>query len=420
LKTKANKTATTRIKVMPKMIDVNYNGMEDLPWYYGNTAQLTATLHSSLEETHKASDIRFKSSNTSVATVTDDGTVTCKGTGNVTITAYLPGTNYSGSFTFYSRGVVSVAKNYFEKCQAGKTYQLDARILPSSENDEIVYYSNNEKVATVDHKGLVTFKTGGSVMISVFTVSDPYNFKTVWLTSNTFTKPSGTNEQLLTQMKATANKAKQFTDMPSAMIHERHLFDNLAASNNTGATANGSTLDSLIPIIESAFPTSTTYLAPNRSTKDDFINNIPVKGKSYVIDSSLSASDVKSIRTTDNGDYYYEFTMVLEKETHKSLPRSTDGTRHGKVFDILTQALLDKLTSNTGLKAEYKDVTINYHDCSVTMKVNKVTGNIESMTYNMITDVAANGIKISAIPFTFNASTTYTNIITIDFSGYAQ
>ena len=411
----SNKTATTKVKVLPKMLTVQYNGMEEMPWYYGNSAQLYTAVDSSIESDYTDADIRYKSSDTSVATVTSSGLVTCTGSGEVTITAYTSDNKYSGTFSFYSRGIVSLKKTYFGSCKVGQTYQIDAKILPSGSTDSIMYYTLNSSVATVDAGGLVSFKAPGHAMIAVINSSDPNNYKQVWFSSDSFASPSGSNAQLLSQMKTAANSAKTFSELPNVTIKEKHIFENLTASTQDGKTADISSLEATIANV---FPATTTYLSAGRSTKDDFINSIPVKGQSYVIASTLAESDLKSIKVTDNGEYYYEISMTLKDETHTSLPTNPASTRHGKVFEIITQSLYNELTEKTGLKPTYNSLALKYHDCSLTLKINKITGNIENATYNMTTDVSAKNVKIAALISGLDASVTYNNIITVDFSGY--
>ena len=411
----SNKTATTQVTVKPRMMTVQYNGMEDNPWYYGNSAQLSVALNSAIDSDYSPSDIRYKSSNSAVATVSNVGVVTCKGAGEVTITAYTKDNKYSATYEIYVRGIVSLEKSYYEACKAGNTYQIKAKILPESSDDILMYYSLNSDVATVAAGGLVTFHKAGNALIAVTTSSDPYNYQQVWLTSSTHTAPSGSNAQLLAQMKTSANAAKNFKDLPTVMIKEKHVFENLKASTTTGASADISSLESTI---ESLFPPQTTFLSAGRSTKQDFIDNIPVRGQSYVIASTLSESDIKSIKVTDNGEYYYEMTMVLKDEAHTALPTNPANTRHGKVFQILTQSLYDELKAKSGLDPKFDSLSIKYHDCSLTLKINKITGNLENATYNMTTDVSVKSFRLSALIPPLNASATYNNIITVDFSGY--
>ena len=422
----SNKSATTKVKVLPKLIDVKYLGMEDLPWYYGNSAQLTATLHSTIQDKYKASDIRYKSSDTSIATVTNDGTVTCKGTGNVTITAYIPNTSYTGTFTFYSRGVVSIGKTYYDSCKTGKSYQLDARILPSAGNDEIVYYSNNEDIATVDGNGLVTFLKSGNVCISVFTDSDPFNYQQVWLTTGTFQTPSGTNAQLLSKMKTSANAVKSLSNLPSLTRYDKTEMSNFATTSKDLSASD------LQEIFNSELTPRTTYLQSVSSSDSDFsvmkgkfIESVPVKNQSYIIASDLSADDVKSINVKDNGDYFYEMELVLKDEQISTLPSSNNTTRHGKVFDILTSdyinTFINKINSSGALEIKYSSFSQRYYNSKLTLKINKVTGNLESANFDMTLDASVKSLQFKSITtYTMDVSFTCNNVVNIVFSSYAN
>jgi uncharacterized protein YjdB len=413
--TSNGKTATTQVTVKPRMMTISYNGMEDSPWYYGNSVPLSVAMHSDIDSKYADSDINYKSSNTSVATVTSGGVVNCVGAGEAIITATTKDGKYSTTYEIYIRGVVSLEKSYFEACQTGKTYQIKASILPSDSNDILMFYSLNEDVATVAAGGVVTFHKPGNALIAVTTSSDPYNYKQVWLTSGTYKAPSGSNAQLLSQMKTVANATKQFTDQPNVMIKEKHIFENLKASTTTGTSTDISSLESTI---ESIFKPTTTFLTAGTSTKDDFIKYIPVRNQSYVIAPSLSESDIQSIKVTDNGEYYYEISMTLKEETHNALPTNPANTRHGKVFEVLTQSLYDDLKAKTGLNPSFDSLTLRYHDCNLTLKVNKITGNLENATYNMITDASVKSLKFTTLIPALNASATYENVITVDFSGY--
>ena len=411
----SNKTATTQVTVKPKMMNILYNGMESNPWYYGNSAQLSVALNSSIDSDYSASDIRYKSNDTSVATVSSSGVVNCKGIGQAIITAYTSDNKYSATYEIYVRGVVSLEGSFFQNCIPGRTYQIKAKILPSDSDDVLMYYSLNTDIATVAPGGLVTYHKSGVALIAVTSSSDPYNYQQVWFTSGTYIAPSGSNALLLTHMKNSANAAKNFTKLPTVMIKEKHIFENLKASTTTGATADISSLESTI---ESVFPPTTTYLSSNGSTLKNFIDSIPVKGQSYVIAPTLTESDIKSITVTDNGEYYYEMTMVLKDETHTSLPTNPANTRHGKVFEVISQSLYDDLKEKTGLSPSFNSLELKYHDSSITLKINKITGNLENITYNMTTDVSVKSFKLSALIPALNASATYKNITTIDFSNY--
>ena len=422
----SNKTATTRVKVLAKMIDVQYKG-SDVPWYYGNSAKLTVTLDDSIASKYSASDIRFTSSDTSIATVSNDGTVTCKGMGDVTITAYTSDNRYSGKYELYSRSTVSVSKNFFSSCKVGEVYQINASVLPANSTDTISYNTSDSSVATVTNTGKVTIHSPGDVMIRITCSSDPYSYKPVWFTSDSYTAPSGSTAVLLNEMKAKANTLKTLRNLPSLTRYDETI------TSNFSTTSKDLSASDLQGIFSSELSPKYSYLAPVASTandysvlKDKFINNIPVKGQSYVISSALTDSDVSNIKVIDNGEYFYEMKLLLKEETMPSLPATASSTRHGKVFDVLTSdyinTYLSKINDTGKISIKYNSFSQRYYNSTLTLKVNKATGNIESAVFDMTVDVDVRNLemKYSLITSSMDVSFTCRNVVTLELGSYTN
>lgn len=417
-------TATTTIKIIPRMITVEYNGAEELPWYYGNSAKLTYKLHSIIADQYTSSNIRFKSSDTSIATVTSDGTVTCTGSGDVTITVYTLDGKYSGSYEIYSRSIVDIEDSFIDNCKSGKTYQLKASIKPSNSSDSLIYYSSDDSVATVNNSGLVTFKSNnGSAKIMVGLSSDNTSFKEVWFTSNSFKAPSGTDAQLLSHMITTANALKTNQNLPSLTRYEATTLSRFTT------TADKEIASSLQSMFNNDLKPKTTYLPAVVSSnsnfttlKKEFLDNVPVKGQSYVINSSLSTSDISKIEVIDNGEYYYEMKLTLKTESFSSLPSASSSNRHGKVFDILTKEHLDtvlnKLNGSGQASMTFNSFTQKYYDSTVTIGINKADNRIEFANYDMNIDIKVTNLtlKVSGMSTNMDVSFSCNNIVNIDFS----
>ena len=118
----------------------------------------------------------WKSSNKKVATVNSKGVVTAVATGTCTITAK----SNDGGYTVKCK--LTVVKKVYPKSvdlnvekttiEAGKTLQLKAGVHPSNASVKSVKWSSSDKeIATVNSKGLVTAKKGGTVTITCTTKS---------------------------------------------------------------------------------------------------------------------------------------------------------------------------------------------------------------------------------------------------------
>lgn len=135
----------------------------------GSTKKLTANID---PEDATFQTIEWKSSNTAVAIVSSDGTVTCKGEGKCTITATVDGKVGKCNVT-YSPNIVHVTSvtvtpsSYSVEGRVGNTKKLTAKVLPSNATDKTVTWkSSNTAVATVSSDGTVTCKGLGTATIT--------------------------------------------------------------------------------------------------------------------------------------------------------------------------------------------------------------------------------------------------------------
>lgn len=137
--------------------------------YVGSSATLTPTFKPTYATNQ---NVTWKSSNTSVATVTSAGKVTGKSAGKATITC----TTEDGGFTASCTVTVmikteGVTLNYTSaKLWKGNTLQLVPTITPAdATNKNVTWTSSNTKVANVSSTGLVTAVAGGKATITVKT-----------------------------------------------------------------------------------------------------------------------------------------------------------------------------------------------------------------------------------------------------------
>ena len=422
-----NKTATTKIKVLPRMIYLEYHGIESSPWCYGNSAKLSVAFNDEIENQYLLSDVIFKSDNTTVATVDNFGVVTCTGIGDVTISAYTSDNKYSCDYRIYVRKSIKVAKAFFGSCQVGKTYKISAEIIPSAGTDSLRYYSSDNSIATVDNAGVVTFKAPGSVMISVHNSTDPFNPKQVWFSSNSFTLPSGTNAELLNSMRTSANAVKSLKNLPAINRYDETITSDFSTSTNKLSPSDLQNIFNSELAPRNKYYSSIVYDDSNYTTlKTNFMNNVPVSGQIFVISPNLLESDIKSITVSNSTDnHYYEIQLTLKEEYMSTPPSDNTSTNHGKVFDILTDSyintFLDKINSSGSMSITYSSFTQNYHDSTLTLRINKATGNIERAVYDMNLDVNVSKLKMKysiLLQYTMDVAFKCNNIVIIDFNDY--
>ena len=112
-------------------------------------------------------NIKYTSSDATIATVDKDGTVTGKKTGTVLITAKTD-SGKSDYATVYIKKYVpisSITLNTRSYVKVGNTATLKRTISPSNTTESVSWKSENTDVATVNNSGVVTGKKAGIVNI---------------------------------------------------------------------------------------------------------------------------------------------------------------------------------------------------------------------------------------------------------------
>lgn len=169
---KTNGTLTiTPVSVPATSITLNASSQNLIT---GESFTLTATV-----EPAKTTDtVVWSSSNEAVATVSD-GTVTAAKAGTTEITATAGNVKATCTVTVsdpvYKVTDIKLTAAPSRRIAAGKKVKLKASIAPSNATDKsVTWTSNNKKVATVNAKGLVTFKknAGGKKVTITATAKD--------------------------------------------------------------------------------------------------------------------------------------------------------------------------------------------------------------------------------------------------------
>ena len=168
------KTATCDVTVVAKkypVTGVKLNSTQE-KLGVGETITLTATVTPS---TATDKTVSWSSSNTSVATVSQNGEVSAlkKGTATITVTTKDGGKTATCKITVedkvYPVESVTLDKSTYEMT-VGDNVALKATVNPSNATDKTVSWSsNNTSVATVSQNGVVTAKKKGTAKITVTT-----------------------------------------------------------------------------------------------------------------------------------------------------------------------------------------------------------------------------------------------------------
>lgn len=167
----SNLSATCKVTVTERKATSISLNKSSLSLYVFQTAQLTATVY----PTNAANrTVSWRSSNSSVATVDDNGLVSAVGSGDATITATTnDGTDLSASCSVAVSIIpaTSISLNQTDlTLDVNENYQLVATIKPTNATYKAVTWkSSNTSIATVSSSGLVTPKKPGTVKITATT-----------------------------------------------------------------------------------------------------------------------------------------------------------------------------------------------------------------------------------------------------------
>lgn len=159
-------TATCKVSVVTLAQEITFDCTE-LEIYNGESYTLQATV---LPEDTSNKSLSWASSNTAVATVDENGTITPVKAGTTTITATsMDGTGIKCSCQVtvlqHSESITLDAESAF--LHIGDKKQLTATILPAdASNQKVVWSSSDDTIASVDQEGLVTALKVGKVQIT--------------------------------------------------------------------------------------------------------------------------------------------------------------------------------------------------------------------------------------------------------------
>lgn len=167
------------------------------------------TLSFTVEPADFTDEVIWKSTDTNIVTVNENGEVTAQGVGNATVKLTVGDVSVSCKVTVNQPITDIYLDKYALSMDALETYQLKANIYPSNAtNKEVEWSSSDTSIATVDENGLVTALKKGTAVI-------------------TATAKDGSNERgsCNVTVKSTVHMADSVEDMESAHNYENNCSD---------------------------------------------------------------------------------------------------------------------------------------------------------------------------------------------------
>jgi uncharacterized protein YjdB len=184
VKTDNGKTATCKVTVSAKSV-TSVSVKSTLSMEVGDTYTLTPTVTPSDAET----SFTWSSDKSSVATVSQYGVVTAKGTGTANITVKTDnGKTATCKVTVSAKSVTSVSVKSTLSMEVGDTYTLTPTVTPSDAETSFTWSSDKSSVATVSQYGVVTAKGTGTANITVKTDNGKTATCKVTVTAQTVTE----------------------------------------------------------------------------------------------------------------------------------------------------------------------------------------------------------------------------------------
>lgn len=143
------------------------------------TAKLTATV---APDNASNKDVTWSSSDTTIATVTNTGSVKAVKNGSAVITAKTDNGLSAQCTVTVTTPISSFSVNpaKTKTMDIDGTFKITAKIYPTNCNDKtLLYSSSNEDVAVVDENGTVTAVSAGTAKITVTAKSNPSKTRTI-------------------------------------------------------------------------------------------------------------------------------------------------------------------------------------------------------------------------------------------------
>jgi len=368
----------------------------------GETGSLTATVAPS-NATDKT--LTWKSSNTSVATVSD-GTVTAKAVGTATITATSNNGKSATATVTVTKDDVAVTSVSVSPASlsltVGDTGELTATVSPSNATDKtLTWKSSNTSVATVSD-GTVTAKAAGTATITATSNNGKVGTATVKVTNpvstlkvSNFSTNKGTSAVAGTQVMLMASAeggsgSYQYAFKVQSENDQWFTIQNTSSKNTATWKPSSEGMKTLYVYVKDSTgkvvqKTLAFYVKPGSVTT-------PLSVSSFTTDKGTSAAKGSTVTLTakaagGNGSYQYAFKV-----------KSANGT-WGTIQDTSSKNTATWKASVAGQKTLYayvKDSTGKVVSKTLSFNVTDSTSNLAVASFTASTGTSAkSGTKVT-------------------------
>ncbi len=180
---------TLILYVVEPVTSISITGEESKVLPIGETYKITYEI---LPSNASNKNVKFTSSNSSIASVSENGTVTSKSTGTATITVTTVDGSKTASITIYAGPHVdSISINNTDSdLHVGDKVQIKVTISPSDASLQTFTYStSNSEIASITEAGVVTALKTGQVRITVTTLDEGKSASVTFNIKNVQDKP---------------------------------------------------------------------------------------------------------------------------------------------------------------------------------------------------------------------------------------
>lgn len=363
------KKASTKVKV--SKISLNKTAIS---LNVGTNYSLKASV-SPAKAANKA--ITWKSSNTGVATVNSNGTVTAKKAGTATITATAKDGSGKKSIckvTVKEPRITKLSISSKKSVNVNGTLQLTVSAQPSNLKKTFTWKSNNSKIATVSNKGLVKGISAGTVKITVTTNDKWKDSISVYITVNKTSTPNPAPQKKTSGIEAvcTLKEVGSVNDVNSSNLTVYEKFSDGTKTELRNYSVKGEYIASSnsykYTISKTGTNFSTVLIIPKQKVTKT-LEKITAECLLKEVDSinEVDSSNIKVIGYYSDGSTSelkaYNLSLLFDENQNKYqfTVETTDGRLSTKFYVKLKRSASDIKLNDIEVSCKLAEVEEGYH-----------------------------------------------------------